>query len=92
MTASTSAVAVCCCKRLGEIVGALAQFFQQPHILDRDDGLVGKAVDEFDLFVGERLTSCAIDRDGADQASPSTHIGTPDVERDAADAGIAVAT
>ena len=38
-TLSTSAVADCCWSESLEIVGAIAQFVEQPRILDGDDGL-----------------------------------------------------
>ena len=47
MTLSTSAVAVCCCR-------LVAQFVEQPGVLDGDDSLVGKGRHQFDLLVGER--------------------------------------
>ena len=50
MTLSTSAVAVCCCKRF-------AQFVEQPGVLDGDDGLGGEGRDQLDLLVGEGRTS-----------------------------------
>ena len=59
MTLSTSAVAVCCCKRF-------AQFVEEPRILDGDDGLGGETVNELDLFLGERPNLGAIDRNCAD--------------------------
>src|SRR5262249_42323780 len=40
-------------QRLGEIVGALAQFLEQSRVLDGDDGLRGEVFDQFDLLVGE---------------------------------------
>ena len=39
---STSAVAVCCCSDFGEIIGSVAQFVEQPRILDSDHGLSGE--------------------------------------------------
>ena len=49
MTRNTSDVAVCCSNDFGEVggalaevVGALAQFVEQPRILDGDDGLGGE--------------------------------------------------
>ena len=60
MTLSTSAVAVCCCKRL-------PQFVEQPGILDGDDGLRGEVLDQLDLLVGERQPFLAVDGDGANQ-------------------------
>ena len=60
MTLSTSAVAVCCCKRFAQLV-------EQPRVLDGDDGLGGKVRHQLDLLVGEWLHLLAIDGDGADQ-------------------------
>ena len=54
-------------QRLGEVVGALAQFVEQPRVLDGDDGLRGEVLDQLDLLVGERPHLLAVDRDGADQ-------------------------
>ena len=39
--------------RAAEFIGALAQFVQQSRILDRDDGLVGKSLEQRDLLVRE---------------------------------------
>ena len=36
---------------LRQIVGALAQFLEKPGVLDGDDGLVGKTVQQRDLLV-----------------------------------------
>ncbi len=36
-----------------QLVGALLQFLQQPHILDRDDSLVGEGFKQLDLRRGE---------------------------------------
>ena len=52
MTFSISLVAVCCSSDFGEIVGALAQFVEQPHVLDGDDGLGGEGLEQLDLLVG----------------------------------------
>jgi hypothetical protein len=38
-----------------DLIGALTQFAEQPHILDRDNRLIGKGADQFDLPFGERL-------------------------------------
>ena len=54
-------------QRLGEIVGALAQFVEQPRVLDGDDGLRGEVLHQLDLLVGERTHFLAVDDDGADQ-------------------------
>ena len=47
MTLSTSEVAVCCFSNL-------AQFVEQPRVLDGDHGLVSECGDQLDLLVGER--------------------------------------
>ena len=39
---------------LGEVVVARLQLREQPHVLDRDDGLVGEGLQQLDLLVGER--------------------------------------
>ena len=36
----------------GQFVGALLQFAQKPGVLDRDDRLIGKGADQFDLPLG----------------------------------------
>ena len=54
-------------QRFGEIVGALAQFVEQPRILDGDDGLGGKTRQQVDLCLAEGTNFLAIDRDQADQ-------------------------
>ena len=48
-------------QRLGKIVGALAQFVEQPRVLDGDDGLGGEVLHQFDLLVGEGANLLAID-------------------------------
>ena len=67
MTFSTSAGRGLLLQRLGEIVGALAQFVEQPRVLDGDDGLGGEVLHQLDLLVGERPHLLAVDDDGADQ-------------------------
>ena len=60
MTWSTSEVAVCCSSASREVSSALAQFVEQPRVLDGDDGLRGEVLDEFDLLVGEGTNFLAI--------------------------------
>ena len=60
ITLSTSAVAVCCCRRFAQLV-------EQPRVLDRDDGLGGEVLNQLDLLVGERPDLLAVDGDRADQ-------------------------
>ena len=52
-------------ERLLEIVGALAQFVEQPRVLDRDDRLVGEGAHQLDLPLGERLDMVAGQAEGA---------------------------
>ena len=52
MTWRISPVAVCCSKASVSAV-AFLQFFEQPHILDRDDSLVGKGLEQSYLLFGE---------------------------------------
>ena len=54
-------------QRFAEIVGALAQFVEQPRILDGDDGLGGEVLHQRDLLVGERPDLLAVDDNGADE-------------------------
>ena len=39
---------------LAQFCIALLQFFEQPHVLDGDHGLIGEGFEEFDLLVRER--------------------------------------
>ena len=63
MTLSTSAVAVCCCSRF-------AQFVEQTRVLDGDDGLGGKVLNQFDLLVRKRAYLATPYRDNAHQILP----------------------
>ena len=54
-------------QRLGQIVGALAQFVEQPRVFDGDDGLRGEVLDQLDLLIGERADLLAVDHDAADR-------------------------
>src|SRR3974377_1705154 len=49
------------------IIGSLVQFVEQPRVLDGDDGLRSKVLQQFDLLVGEGAHLLAVDGDGADQ-------------------------
>ena len=46
-------------QRLRQFAGAGFDALEQPHVLDRDHGLVGEGRDQFDLLVGERPHLCA---------------------------------
>ena len=43
------------------------EFFEQPHVLDRDDGLVGEGFQKSDLFLRERTDLRATNHDHADR-------------------------
>ncbi len=43
---------ICCSMRFAEIAGALAQFVEQPRVLDGDDGLSGEVLNKLDLLFG----------------------------------------
>ena len=63
ITPSTSAVAVCCSSASLRVV-------EQPHVLDRDHGLVARRSRQHDLLVGEgALARCRID--GSCEPTPS---------------------
>jgi hypothetical protein len=61
-------------ERLGELAVPRLDLLEQPHVLDRDDGLVGEGRDEGDLAVVEGFDSRATHRDYADHA-PLAHHG-----------------
>src|SRR5262249_56637086 len=50
-------------QRLSEVVRALAQFVEQPRILDGDNGLSGEVRYQLDLLVGERPHLLAVNAD-----------------------------
>ena len=50
---SSSLVAVCCSRVVGQLAVARLQLREQAHVLDRDDGLVGEGLEERDLLLGE---------------------------------------
>ena len=54
-------------QRFGQIVGALAQFVEQPRVLDGDDRLRGEVLHQLDLLVDKWPDFCAIDGDNADR-------------------------
>src|SRR5262249_13929120 len=51
----------------GQIAGTLAQLFEQPSVLDGDDGLAGEAGKQLGLLVAERADLLAVDGNSADQ-------------------------
>ena len=53
-------------QRLRKIARLGLHLFEQPHILDRDHGLVGEGLQQGDLLVAERLHFGAAKHDHAD--------------------------
>ena len=60
-------------QRFAQIVGALAQLSQQPRVLDGDDRLMSKVLDQLDLLVREQANILAIDGNSANQLIPLEH-------------------
>ena len=65
MTRGTSVVAVCCSKA-SRVSG------DEPSVLHRDDGLLGKTLEQSDVLVGEGTNLLAVDRDRAEQPGRSS--------------------
>src|SRR5262249_7399905 len=57
----------------GERPILLLQLFEQPHVLDGDDGLVSEGLEEGDLSLREQLDLCARHGDGADGSALAQH-------------------
>ena len=77
MTFNTSAVAVCCCKRLLEVAGARLHLVEQAHVLDRDDGLVGEGLHELDLARREGARLAPHQREHAFDSAVAQQRDTP---------------
>src|SRR5262249_5791665 len=60
-------------QRFSEVGSALAQFVEQPRVLDSDDGLGGEVRQHLDLFVSERSNLLPVDIDSADQRAILEH-------------------
>src|SRR5262249_18003222 len=60
-------------QRFAQIVGPLAQLFQQAGVIDRDDRLIGEILDQLDLLVGEPADLLAKEVEGADQLALLQH-------------------
>ena len=73
MTLSTSAVAVCCWRDLGQVLGALLYLVKQAHVFDRDHSLIGEGPQQRDLPFGERVGLGSNGSDGADGLSIAEH-------------------
>ncbi len=54
-------------QRRGQLAVALLELLEQAYVLDRDDGLVGKGLEQRDLPLGEELSLGAPDADRADR-------------------------
>ena len=52
-----------------QLAVARLQLGEQPHVLDRDNGLIGEGLEERDLLVGEGARLSLVDVDGADRES-----------------------
>ena len=55
--------------RLGQLAALVLDFVKQPHVLDRDCGLVRESLDKGDLLFGERTHGGARQRYHADRGS-----------------------
>ena len=71
MTWSTSDVAVCCSSDSVRSARALAQFVEQPRVLDGDDRLGGEGLDQLDLLLSKRSYVSAVQNQNADWSSLS---------------------
>ena len=60
-------------QRLGDLGVARLQLLEQPHVLDRDHGLVGEGLQQLDLLVGERAHFRSANSDGADGSTLAQH-------------------
>jgi hypothetical protein len=54
-----------------QLISSLAQFLEQPRVLDGDDGLIGETRDKCDLLVGKGTNLLAGQAKCADLRSPS---------------------
>ena len=64
----------------GLLLQRLARLGQEPRVLDRDNGLVGKGTDQFDLPLGERLDLLAVQINRSEDL-PLAQQGTPSMVR-----------
>ncbi len=69
MTRRISAVAVCCSSDSVSSAFRALQLLEQPHVLDGDDGLRGKGLQEADLTVREGTYLPAVHGEGANEPS-----------------------
>ena len=59
--------------RLGELTALVLDFVEQPHVLDRDCGLVGEGLNQLDLLVGEGAHLGAGQGEHADRHALAQH-------------------
>ena len=69
MTCSTSEVAVCCSSASREFLRARLYIVEQPHVFDRDHGLVSESLHQLDLLVGERVHDLPLEEQHANRSS-----------------------
>src|SRR4029077_1413618 len=71
---------------LAQVVGPLAQFVEQPRVLNGDDRLSGEVLDQLDLLLGKGTNLLAVDGESADQLIVFEHRyidrGSSTAERD----------
>jgi hypothetical protein len=60
-------------QRFGQVLVPALQLLEEPHILDRDDGLVGEGPHQLDLFIAEGLDLRPPDRDDSDDGGFPEH-------------------
>ena len=60
-------MAVCCSNDFRQLAAALLLGLEQPHVLNRDDRLVGECSDQLDLLVGKRPHLGATNHEGTDR-------------------------
>jgi hypothetical protein len=56
-----------------EFLRARLSLLKEPHVLDSDDGLIGKCRDEFDLLIGKRTNFKSV---GSTRAAPNLYSGS----------------
>ena len=81
MTLSTSAVAVCCCSDSVRSSVRCLHLVEQPHVLDRDHGLVGEGLHQLDLLLREGPHGSRASGQMTPIDSPSRNSGTPSMVR-----------
>src|SRR5262249_18954916 len=55
-------------QRLAQFCVALLEFFEEPHVLDGDHGLVGEGLEQGDLFFRERANFQPANQNGPDRS------------------------